>query len=141
MFLDRFRRIVATGLLFVVCACGGGRSPGAPVNDPPDGGDVPGAPQRTDPVRVPTAPINIPPIFDKQGLPIDQVRELVSSEIRDACGDGELCVDVVVDRGDSDTIDECSYLTSDPASHPDEDFVLDRGSTLTLLTGSRTPCG
>jgi hypothetical protein len=102
--------------------------------------NVPGAPKKTDSKDVPTAPINIPPIFDKQGLPIDTVRASVESEIRDACGNGELCVTVTVGQGDNDTFTQCQYVTSNPQSFSDqEQFTLQRGSTLTLLTGPR-PC-
>jgi hypothetical protein len=102
--------------------------------------NVPGAPKKTDSVDVPTAPINIPPIFNKQGLDIDTVRASVESEIRDACGNGELCVNVAVGQGDNDTFTQCQYDTSNPQSFSDqEQFTLQRGSTLTLLTGSQ-PC-
>jgi hypothetical protein len=101
--------------------------------------NVPGAPQKTDAGNVPTAPITIPPIFDKQGRPIDEVRDEVAGEIRAACGGGELCVNLTVAAGSNDSFTQCEYETSEPASHPDETFVLERGSTLTLVTGSE-PC-
>jgi hypothetical protein len=50
-----------------------------------------------------------------------------------------LCVNLTVAAGSNDSFTQCEYETSEPASHPDETFVLERGSTLTLVTGSE-PC-
>lgn len=145
MTITNFIRIGVCVGVFAVAACGqqstteptgteGTGTAAQPTND------VPGAPKKTDSVDVPTAPINIPPIFNKQGLDIDTVRASVESEIRDACGNGELCVNVAVGQGDNDTFTQCQYDTSNPQSFSDqEQFTLQRGSTLTLLTGSR-PC-
>lgn len=137
--------------VMAVAACGGGgqqsstqATGGSTVGAQSTGTgspNVPGAPTKTDSGEVPTAPINIPPIFNKQGLDINNVRASVESEIRNACGNGELCVKVAVSQGDSDTFTQCQYVTSDPQSFSDQDqFTLQRGSTLTLLTGS-APCG
>lgn len=105
------------------------------------GTDVAGGPLegrgRTSVPDVATAPISIPPIFDLQGIDIDTVRQSVESRIRAACGDGTLCVTVVVAAGTDPGFSTCAYVTSDPRSHSDATtFVLARGSTLTLLTGS-----
>ena len=144
MKLTNFIRLGACVGVLVVAACGsaqqsttqstGTRAAGTQATN------VPGAPKKTDSVEVPTAPIHIPPIFNKQGLDIDTVRASVESEIRDACGNGELCVTVAVSQGDNDTFTQCQYDTSNPQSFSDqEQFTLQRGSTLTLLTGPR-PC-
>ena len=80
--------------------------------------NVPGAPKKTDSKDAPTMPINIPPIFNKQGLDIDTVRASVESEIRDACGNGELCVAVAVSQGDNDTFTQCQYAESRDSTWP-----------------------
>ena len=80
--------------------------------------NVPGAPKKTDSKDAPTAPINIPPIFNKQGLDLDTVRASVESEIRDACGNGELCVAVAVSQGDNDTFTQCQYAESRDSTWP-----------------------
>jgi hypothetical protein len=141
-----FVRLIACACVLVAAACSSAAEspPGRPastvVGQPNRtvAPNVPGAPQKTDAGNVPTAPITIPPIFDKQGRPIDEVRSEVASEIEAACG-GDLCVNLTVAAGSNDSLTQCEYETSDPASHPDEAFVLERGSTLTLLTGSQ-PC-
>jgi hypothetical protein len=130
--------------VIAVAACGSGQQSTEEPTGTRTGAQttrtVPGAPKKTDSNDVPTAPINIPPIFNKQGLDIDTVRASVESEIRDACGNGELCVNVAVSQGDNETFTQCQYDTSNPQSFSDqEQFTLERGSTLTLLTGPR-PC-
>jgi hypothetical protein len=147
MVIKNFIRLGVCIGVMAVAACGGqqstteqsGSSVGAqPARDATP--NVPGAPKKTDSKDVPTAPINIPPIFNKQGLDIDTVRASVESEIRDACGNDELCVNVTVSQGDNDIYTLCQYVTSNPQSFSDqEQFTLQRGSTLTLLTGPR-PC-
>lgn len=142
MAITHFIRLGVCIGVVAVAACGGGQQsttePTGTRAQPTN--DVPGAPKKTDSVDVPTAPINIPPIFNKQGLDIDTVRASVESEIRNACGNDDLCVTVAVSQGDNDTFTQCQYDTSDPQSFSDqEQFTLDRGSTLTLLTGSQ-PC-
>jgi len=153
MIVSRIGRSSITLIILVTAACG---SPGAPIADrstneatseatsaqttaqtPTQTGQTTTTTKRK---TVPTAPINIPPIYNKQGLPIDQVRSIVESEIRDACGDETLCVTVAVANGENDSFTRCQYDTSNPQSFSDqEQFTLDRGSTLTLLTGSK-PC-
>lgn len=143
MIASNFVRLAMGMALLATAACGGA---GAPVADRSTNGSVNGTSseattgQRTrstsKPKSVPSAPINIPPIFNKQGRPIDEVRSEVEAQIRDACGDGTLCVTVAVAQGDNDTFTQCQYDTSDPQSFSDqEQFTLERGSTLTLLTG------
>jgi hypothetical protein len=152
MAITNFIRLGVCIGVMAVAACGGQQSTTEPTGTrtgaQPTGTrtgaqptrTVPGAPNKTDSNDVPTAPINIPPIFNKQGLDIDTVRASVESEIRDACGNGELCVTVTVSQGDNDTFTQCQYDTSNPQSFSDqEQFTLQRGSTLTLLTGPR-PC-
>ena len=150
MAISNFIRLGVCIGVMAVAACGGGQqsTTGQQSATEPTGtrtgaqptNNVPGAPKKTDSKDVPTAPINIPPIFNKQGLDIDTVRASVESEVRDACGNGELCVAVTVSQGDNDTFTQCQYVTSNPQSFSDqEQFTLQRGSTLTLLTGAR-PC-
>jgi hypothetical protein len=148
MAVSTLIRLSACIGVMTVAACGGtqqsstARSESTVVGQP-NGTvtpNVPGAPRKTDSNNVPTAPINIPPIFNKQGLDIDTVRAGVESDIRSACGNNELCVTVAVGQGDSDTFTQCQYVTSNPQSFSDQaQFTLQRGSTLTLLTGSQ-PC-
>jgi hypothetical protein len=101
--------------------------------------NVPGQPRNTDSGNVPTAPINIPAIFQMSGNPIDTVRRKVEGDIRNACGNGELCVNVTVSQGNSDSLTQCQYDSSNPQSQEGQVFRLQRGSTLTLLTGT-APC-
>jgi hypothetical protein len=145
MYAVNFIGVAAACVLATAACTSVAEPPGRPattnVGQPPRTAapNVPGAPQKTDAGNVPTAPITIPPIFDKQGRPIDEVRDEVAAEIRTACGGGELCVNLAVAVGSNDSFTQCEYETSEPASHPDEAFVLERGSTLTLVTGSE-PC-
>jgi hypothetical protein len=134
-------RLAAVACVFFAAACSVGGPPsdrtvGAPRASAPN---VPGQPRKTDAPNVPTSPISIPATNALQGEPIDEARHTVEQQIRQACGNSELCVKVVVAQGDDDSYDLCQFAGSNPTSEDDQPIVLQRGSTITLLTGT-WPC-
>ena len=136
MSLTNFIRLAALACALAVavgCSAGGiptDRPASSAVGQP----NVPGQPRKTDAGNVPTAPISIPSTNAWQNDPIDTVRQRVEKLIRGQCGNGELCVNVAVARGDDDSYDQCHYAGSNPDTS--EPIVLPRGSTITLLTGT-----
>lgn len=132
-------RLAAAACVLITAACSPGGPPsniGSPKASAPN---VPGQPHKTDAGNVPTAPISIPATNALQGEPIDEARQTVEQEIRQACGNGEQCVKVVVTQGDDDSYDQCEFAGSIPTSEDDQPIILPRDSTITLLTGT-WPC-
>jgi len=83
-----------------------------------NGGGAPGIPGGESGGGAPGAPIDIPPITNLAGLPVDEVVDIMESRIRDACrvaGHQDLCLVVEVDvQGDGQ---DCEYR-SDPPRAP-----------------------
>jgi len=140
MSLKNLIRLVVAACVLFAPACAGGPpdedTVGAPRASAPN---VPGQPRKTDAGNVPTSPISIPATNALLGQPIDDVRHTVEQQIQEACGNGELCANVVVAQGDDDSYDQCRFAGSIPTSPDDQPIVLPPGSTITLLTGT-WPC-
>lgn len=106
---------------------GGGR--GAPIdNGGGGGGDDNGN------GGAPGAPIDIPAITIAEGQPEDLVRAQLEEKLRKACG-GEVCLDIEVAQTDENH-ETCQYSG---ATDPPAETEVERGSTVTLVMGSR-PC-
>ncbi|MBF6339717.1 hypothetical protein IU450_28060 [Nocardia abscessus] len=71
----------------------------------------------------------------------------VIAPIMEACG-GTLCVQVEVRTGDNPNYDRCQYVSYSGAKvdwtpvegAPNGMLIIERGATLVLYTGSKTPC-
>jgi hypothetical protein len=133
------RRVLA--FVFVVSlmtvACGGGSpapddastaeqeprdAQGAPLNEG-GGGEALGS------------PITIPAIVQDQGRPLDTVRAEIEAGIREQCGDGELCVTLVVEEGDETCCTKCEFVRTEPPQQSE----VERGTTVVVVSGS-LPC-
>jgi hypothetical protein len=137
---SRFRLALVAGSCSLLAACGstpdvtgtGGAPPaaagatshqpaGGPSHKPRGGGGG--------------APITIPNIIIKQGLPIYEAKGQVEAAARKACG--YRCVTVKVDTSDGQCVRD---YTSDPPvrmvdpSNPGSDYIVQRGTRITLLS-------
>jgi hypothetical protein len=109
-----------------------------------DGGDRAGGGDRGDggvvvapfdpvPGPVAGAPVNIPN-FQIEGALFYEQRSNVEDEIRSACGDGSLCVDIAIDVQDSPDpeVAPCTVLALPPEGE------VERGSAITFVVAA--PC-
>ena len=119
------RYLVAAVFLVAALGCGirsggGGtpEQPGAPVNEQSEGGAI-------------GSPINMPSV-NRRGDDIAAVKLDVENEIRDLCGNNELCVRVEVKPGTDSSLTRCQFDKTEPP----KDTEVPRGSTVYLVTGS-----
>jgi hypothetical protein len=122
------RYLLAAVFLVAALGCGirtGGDNPeqpggGAPVNEQSEGGAI-------------GSPIKMPEI-NRRGDDVAGVKAELEDDIRDACGDNELCVRVEVKPGSNTNFTRCQFDKTEPAKGTE----VPRGSTVYVVTGSRS---
>lgn len=100
-----------------------------------DTGPPPMSYDPTVPPDVPSAPLKIPPITQKQGLPMASVMPEIVRLISQGCGTPTPCVTIVTAVGDNDILTRCEFDRIEPAP----ETLVPRGSTVTVVVGSE-PC-
>lgn len=109
---------------------GGASAPG----ENPQAGGVPGAPiNRGGGGGAIGAPIKIPAAAQDQGRPLEEMRKIIESGIREQCG-GELCVTLRVEPR-NDSFNSCQFVGTDPPQGTE----VARDSTVVIVVGTQ-PC-
>jgi hypothetical protein len=149
---SRLRLALVAGSYGFLAACGAAQdvtgTSGAPPASGPQSADTTSAQHATTGPSQPAggtsqkpggggdgAPITIPNIIIKQGLPIDEAKSDVEAAARAACG--YLCVTVKVDASGGQCVG--SYTSNPPVrmvdpSSPGSDYIVQRGTRITLLS-------
>ena len=122
----------------VASACGGSdvstQSQGqVDESDDDNGNGAPGIPGGDSDDEAAGAPINIPSFQQDQGRPLEEVLAEIESGVRDQC-DGELCLELRVERSDSN-FTECRFVRTDPLQGSE----VERGTTVVVIAGT-LPC-
>ena len=114
--------------------------PPAPVPPPPAGGI--GAPIGTGGGAAVGSPIRLPRHYEYEGMEVTDVRPFLEGEIRSGCEDGSLCVGIALKAEPHDFQTLCTVARIDfPAEAtelPDDHFSVPPGSTVTIVTGTRS---
>lgn len=126
--------VVVASVFLVGCGNDTGETGPAETGNGDDGG-VPDAPfNEDDDKQAPSSPLDIPPITERQGDPVDEIRRFLEESLTEQCG-GVLCVTIQHAPDAGSDVSMCTFLRVIPPPGGQ----VERGGVVVLVTGPE-PC-